>query len=719
MILNPGKIIAARYEIVDKIGSGGMANVYRAKDHKLDRFVTFKVMKEEFINDDEFLTRFGIEARAAGGLSHQNIVGIYDVGQEDNINYIVMEYINGITLKELINKRAPFTNDEMLGVATQIAAGLSHAHEHGIIHRDIKPQNILVTPSGGIKVTDFGIARAVSADTVTTTGNTMGSVHYFSPEQARGGFVDYKSDIYCLGIVMYEMITGHLPFDGDTPVAIALKQISDPLPDIREQNPSASNAVISIIHKSTEKLSKNRYQNTDELAIDLKRAITASNLEQAKRPYTERGGQAESVSKQQGADGTRASGSGLAEMGVPRFLNTDDATISLDPEEIRQIKAERKGYSDSLGDIAEIDLGSQPRGKQRKLGTKKQKQPEHGLDKRVERKVKVAAVATSAIIIALLTGIGVNLLPAILPDAQEPIEVPNFVGLNQEQAEAWAQDLRIRLQLIGEQFSEEHPEGIIIEQSVGGAGVLYHGGVINVVISRGDERIPVPSLITMDIDAAYDMLSQTEFSVSPPEFLHNEDMAMNIVIDQEPPPGALAHPGASIQLVVSSGPYQQTAVVPNVVGVSEERAISDIQAVRLVVSITSRVANPDVPAGIVISQSIEPDEEISVYTTIGIVVSEGPPEPSPEPSPSPTPSPLPAQQIILTTQGAVPQEVDVVHIRVSRIEPGNATVIFSENIAVSGLPAPFLVPSGGEQFLVEMMDPVTEELFHEYVTSPS
>ncbi|MCL2617219.1 MAG: protein kinase, partial [Defluviitaleaceae bacterium] len=380
MTLNPGTIIAGRYEIMDRIGMGGMANVYRSKDLELDRFVTFKVMKEEFVDDEEFKTRFKIEARSAASLSNQNIVSIFDVGQEGDIYYIVMEYINGVTLKDLILRRAPFDNDEVLGVATQIAAGLKHAHENGIIHRDIKPQNILVTSTGIIKVTDFGIARAVSAATVTTTGNTMGSVHYFSPEQARGGHVDFKSDIYCLGIVMYEMITGRLPFDGDTPVAIALKQISDPLPDIKAINPKASDAVVRIIHKATEKISKNRYQTTDELSNDLKRALTNQSGDFVKRAHSSAHSAHDDSDDSDDHD--------------DEFQHSDDDTIKIDAEEIRSIQEERASAHKKLPRDIKADDRYGRGGKRIELlddedGGKSK------VDKKTERRIIIAAVLTS------------------------------------------------------------------------------------------------------------------------------------------------------------------------------------------------------------------------------------------------------------------------------------------------------------------------------------
>ncbi|WMI80424.1 protein kinase domain-containing protein [Anaerotignum sp. MB30-C6] len=274
MLLNPGTVLGDRYEIIEKIGSGGMAMVYRGKDKKLDRYVTVKVLREEFIGDDEFIDRFRSEACSAARLSHPNIVRVYDVGEDGEISYIVMEYIHGDTLKQAIRQKAPFDSRSTLNVAIQIASALAQAHKAHIVHRDIKPQNILVSTDGVVKVTDFGIARAATVSTMTTTANAAGSVHYFSPEQARGGYVDEKSDIYSLGITMFEMITGALPFQGHNSVSIALKHINEGLPDIRQYNPNCTPAIEGIIKKATMKKADERYATIEQMLSDLIRART-------------------------------------------------------------------------------------------------------------------------------------------------------------------------------------------------------------------------------------------------------------------------------------------------------------------------------------------------------------------------------------------------------------------------------------------------------------
>lgn len=270
-MIDPGIVLSKRYEILGEIGAGGMAHVYKAKDYKLRRMVALKVLKHEYYQDEAVLSKFKKEALAAGGLTHPNIVAVYDLGQEYNIDYIVMEYIDGLTLKEYIKRRDMMGSEEVLKIAIKIAEALKAAHANGIIHRDIKPQNIMVTQQGDVKVTDFGIAKAATSSTITQQGEALGSVHYFSPEQARGSFVDARSDLYSLGITMYEMVTKQLPFTGDSPVAVAMKHLHDSLPDPQKMAPQIWPGLRDIIVKLTQKRPELRYQSAEELILDMKR----------------------------------------------------------------------------------------------------------------------------------------------------------------------------------------------------------------------------------------------------------------------------------------------------------------------------------------------------------------------------------------------------------------------------------------------------------------
>ncbi|MBR4935237.1 MAG: protein kinase, partial [Anaerotignum sp.] len=362
MLLNPGTVLSGRYEILEKIGSGGMAVVYRGKDKKLDRYVTVKVLREEFIGDEEFIERFNSEACSAARLSHPNIVRAYDVGEDGDVNYIVNEYIHGDTLKKAIKEKAPFDSRSTINVAIQIASALSQAHKAHIVHRDIKPQNILVGTDGVVKVTDFGIARAATASTMTTTANAAGSVHYFSPEQARGGYVDEKSDIYSLGISMFEMITGVLPFQGNNSVSIALMHINDELPDIRQYNPKCTPSLEGIIKKATMKKADERYANIDLLLADLIRAradITGAakkvqpvqkSVEKAEEPVKEvaaaTAGAAAGVRMSRRAEAAAqlraAQERAEAEKAAQAAVETPQETKPADPKELEMIRMAKK-----------------------------------------------------------------------------------------------------------------------------------------------------------------------------------------------------------------------------------------------------------------------------------------------------------------------------------------------------------------------------------------
>ena len=276
-----GMLIADRYEILEKVGTGGMADVYKSKDHTLNRYVAVKVLKQEFSENANFVSKFRVEAQAAAGLMHPNIVNVYDVGEEKGIYYIVMELVDGITLKNYIAKRGRLGYKEAVTIALQVSMGLEAAHRNHIIHRDIKPQNIIISREGKVKVTDFGIAKAATSDTITS--NVMGSVHYTSPEQARGGFSDEKSDVYSLGVTLYEMLTGEVPFDGDSTVAIAIKHIQEVMPSPRKLNPDVPYSVDQIVLKCCEKSPDRRYQNMQELSADLKKAISDPDGDFVKR----------------------------------------------------------------------------------------------------------------------------------------------------------------------------------------------------------------------------------------------------------------------------------------------------------------------------------------------------------------------------------------------------------------------------------------------------
>ncbi|MBS4539741.1 Stk1 family PASTA domain-containing Ser/Thr kinase [Clostridium sp. D2Q-11] len=425
-----GKTLGNRYEIIEKIGGGGMALVYKARCRLLNRFVAIKVLRKEFVHDEEFIKKFNRESQAAASLSHPNIVNIYDVGEEDDTYYIVMEYINGITLKQHIRNNGKLKPLEVINISTHIAEALNHAHENHIIHRDIKPHNIMITKDGQVKVTDFGIARAVTSSTITQTSNTIGSVHYSSPEQAKGRYTDAKSDIYSLGIVMYEMITGILPFDGDSPISVALMHIQDPIKPPREIDNSIPLNIDKIIRKSTQKDKSLRYDTAEELLKDLR--LSKNNLEDD----------------------------------VILFNDFEDSPTQampiIDDESINNNKVTESS-------------------------------PKRNNKKNSKKKKRVATLAIIlAFLITAGAALGFFLLQGYLND--DEVQVPNFIGSTVEEAKLKAEELGLNISVVKEEYNSEYEKGIIIEQSKNEGRTAIEGSVIDVIISQGIEVVTIPKI---------------------------------------------------------------------------------------------------------------------------------------------------------------------------------------------------------------------------------
>lgn len=591
MNIKAGTIVNNRYRIIEKIGIGGMAVVYRARDEKLDRFVTFKVLKEEFAADAEFIKKFNIEARAAARLSHQNIVSVYDVGNEGYIHYIVMEYIDGFTLKELINKKAPFANEEALGVAIQIASALEHAHKNNIVHRDIKPQNILVTKDGTIKVTDFGIARAATSATVNV--ESMGSVHYFSPEQARGGFVDNKSDIYSLGIILFEMVTGRLPFDGDSTVSLALKHMNEPIPDIRNLNPDVSDSVLQIVLKATEKSSVQRYQDAVEMNNDLKKAltdVTGSFVNRTDSSYA------------------------------------DSPTIKITPQEIEEIKKAQANYDNYDGfddgyDGYVNDYDIDPEYIEPDNAAGKISEGDEKYYKAKERKVVIAAIVTAVAIITLITSFGAYF---INKKNNGEIKVPNFVGKTLEEAAATADGMEFYVNQSGEEYNDKYAEGLIINQDKDVGTSIKKGDYVYVVLSLGSDKFDVPDTTGIEIDEIYTKYPELKNADIKIEYVYDEDAEINTIIRQSPLSGSKISNGDKLTLYVSKGEEENTwTLVPNVTGVSEAEARKRLKDADLKIGNVVYASDDTVPAGMVIKQGIGAGEQVEKDYVVNIIVSNG------------------------------------------------------------------------------------------------
>ncbi len=565
MKLIKGTLISNRYDIQSKIGSGGMAVVYKAIDRKLDRVVTLKIMREEHIEDEEFIERFNVEARAAARLNHPNIVKVYDVGRFQNIYYIVMEYIDGVTLKDLIISRGLFTNEEILGVAIQITSAIGHAHEHDIVHRDVKPQNILVTMDGEVKVTDFGIATVINAQTEELSENTIGSVHYFSPEQARGSNIDEKSDIYSIGITMFEMACGKPPFDDDTVVSIALKHINEPIPEITSFNPNVSKEVEEIIIKATQKARLNRFSSAEEMNNMLKRSLTHESGEKFTNSYD--------------------------------FSKTN--TLHLSEEDVKKIKEEALNAFYSEGDtIFEYNDSS--------------------YDEKQDKVFKLAII-TSVVILII---IALFFVKHFSEQMREVIEVPSFEGMTYDDALDEAYGLGFDIEIVKEEYSEEFEQGTIIQQDYEKGDTIYKDDSVKVSISLGSDKVEVPNVVGKTSEEASEEFSKLPFDVKE-VYVYDELNPIDEIVDQFPDGGTKLSVGDEVTLYISRGEEDKMVVTPNVVGKSEGDAIASIKSRGLVLGETINSYSDTVEEGIVMSQTISPGEEVPPNTSMNIVVSLG------------------------------------------------------------------------------------------------
>ncbi|MDE6182636.1 MAG: Stk1 family PASTA domain-containing Ser/Thr kinase [Eubacteriales bacterium] len=656
MKLELNQIISNRYQIIEQIGVGGMANVYCASDIKLDRKVTFKVLKEEFI-DEEFIKKFNKEAMAAAKISHLNIANVYDVGNDGNIHYIVMEYIDGYTLKDIIKIKAPFSNEEILGISIQIANALSVAHNAGIIHRDIKPENILITKQGNAKVTDFGIARATSSNTITT--DAMGSVHYFSPEQARGGFTDFKSDIYSLGIVMYEMATGKIPFDGEGVVQLAMKHINDPLPDMRELNPNISESLEKIILKTTEKNPDNRYKSSELLIEDLKKAI-----------YDESGNF------------------------IVKEDFTDSPTVVITPEQIEMINklSSNNTRNESLGgkqkannrqtDKYEADMyEDKNKNKIIDKGKKNMGNNLKGNKKNLtERKVTIWAIITGLSIAIIIT---VFLIFWTITGKKS--EVPDFTGKTFEEAVEIAKDKEIYIRNTAEEYSDTVKEGAIISQSVDAGEDIKKGDTIDVTISLGTGKFNIDNFVGMDISEVYKKVQNIDIKLIE-EYVDHDEIEIGKVVKQSPRAGSTINIGDEVTLYISKGTEEKLVIVPNLINLTESEAKATLRSAGLSVGRISMSESNSVEEGCVISQSINYGNEVEEGKAISLVISSGPSketttaETTKEQTETTTAETTKEEQIETTTE-AVTQEITVEEITNNFEQPvtETTTVISSPN----------------------------------------
>ncbi|MBR6478321.1 MAG: Stk1 family PASTA domain-containing Ser/Thr kinase, partial [Lachnospiraceae bacterium] len=607
-----GMMIGDRYEILEKIGTGGMSDVYRAKCHKLNRFVAVKVLKQEFAENENFVAKFVIEAQAAAGLMHPNIVNVYDVGEENGIHYIVMELIEGITLKKYIEKKSRLSYKEAVSIAIQVSMGIEAAHNNHIIHRDIKPQNIIISRDGKVKVTDFGIAKAASSNTISS--NVMGSVHYTSPEQARGGYSDEKSDVYSLGITMFEMLTGRVPFNGETTVAIAIKHIQEELPFPSDYVPEIPIAVESIVMKCCQKSPDRRYQNMGELLKDLKQALQTPDDDFVVIGNPDVDGGTRSINEW---ELSQVRGKGYTE-------NFDTGKIRHRSDTSPDLYEDQEHENYGAGDYDEYNRGGM---------TKMEK---------ITAFVTVAVGVVILIIIILLskqlmnhflppkqesessTSEGENSSPIIKEETQEVVrrEMPTVVGLDEKEARSKLEDLGM---IVSANYvdSSEYASGLVISSSVEAGLMIKEGTKVTLTISAYHEGVMVPSVIEDTYEVAANRLSQLQFLVNRVD--EYSDYPEGTVIDQNPSSGTMLAKGSVILLYVSKGPEQTNTkrVVPNLIGMElSEGTVRAIEAGLSINHIAYEFSNT-FPEGAIYYQSISAGLEVAEGTTIDICVSLG------------------------------------------------------------------------------------------------
>lgn len=604
-----GMLLSDRYEVLEKIGSGGMSDVYKAKDVKLNRMVAVKVLKQEYCSDRNFVGKFWTEAQSAAGLSHSNIVSIFDVGNEDDIYYIVMELVEGITLKKYIEKKGKLEIRESIGITMQLCQGIEAAHDQKIIHRDIKPQNIMISKDGKVKVTDFGIARAASSQTISS--NAMGSVHYISPEQARGGYCDERSDIYSIGIVMYEMLTGMVPFEGESTVQVALMHIQSEMVPPRKYEPMIPVSLEKIILKCTQKKPEMRYASVAALIADLRRALMTPDEDFVK---------------------------------ITPIVSSDDPTRVMSAEEVAQIKSEARQTTGPIIDEEEEAylMGYEPEDEEPEDEDYEEEEDddeeEEDSSPRMEKVITGVSIGVAVLIVILAVWIigrafglfnggdspdpsGQVTLTTAGTEDSKTTKMPYVVGYQAADAEAILneQGLGVKYEYI---VAPEEENGIVLNQQYKEGTEVDKHTTVTLTICDNSELATVPEgLVGSSYEAAYKALNLAQLVVNKIEE-YNEDVEAGIVISVDPEEGTSLDKSSTVDVVVSLGPEIKYVKVPPVTGKAEAEARSELENAGLKVTVESKNSE-EVAAGYVISQSVASGNSVEEGSTVTIVVSLG------------------------------------------------------------------------------------------------
>ncbi len=645
-MLKPGMILCDRYEILDVVGAGGMSIVYKARDHRLNRNVAIKVLKPEFSNDKNFVTKFRIEAQASAGLTHPNIVNVYDVVDDEGIYCIVMELVEGITLKQYIEQNGRLNMETAINFSIQIASGLEAAHENHIIHRDIKPQNIIVSKNGNIKVTDFGIAKAASSNTLTS--GAMGSVHYISPEQARGGYSDERSDIYSLGITMYEMVTGRVPFEGDNNVSVALMHIQNEMIPPRQYYPDIYSSFEKIILKATQKKPERRYLTASALIADLKRVQNNPNIDIVVAPT--------SITNSPTQEWTKEDVQAIRNGSANRDLYSqsyDNPPVSQEMGEIRPIgyNSTPQANSGRINELLQEDEDEweeeyEPEPQPKRGNLKKvqdydeddeieEEEDPDDIDPGIRKAVTIAGVATAVIIAIIIIVVLGNVLgwfkfgskkddkSKITTEQVQSIAMISVTGVSEDAALKMLSDAGFTNVKTEHVEDEKTQEGYVFDQSVQEGQTIPVDQEIVLKVSAGAEEVDVPEVTNYEDAQAVTLLQEAGFEVSH-AYDYSDDVEKDKVIKTEPAGGTKAAKGSKVIVTVSNGSEKKEVEVPNLGGLTEAQARDSLTSKKLNAGNVTHENSDSVAAGMVISQNPARGTTVTEGDSVDFVISDGP-----------------------------------------------------------------------------------------------
>ncbi|HHY38644.1 MAG TPA: Stk1 family PASTA domain-containing Ser/Thr kinase [Clostridia bacterium] len=608
-----GATIGGRYQIQRQIGGGGMALVYKAYDTVLARPVALKILRPQYACDEDFVLRFKREALSAARLQHENIIRIFDVGGDGDVYFIVMELQDGPTLKDLIRNKAPFPAPVAMEIAFQICQAVAHAHKRSIIHRDIKPHNIIVSPSGQVKVTDFGIARAITGSTLTRKGTIVGSVHYFSPEQARGDTASVQSDIYSIGVVIYEMMTGRVPFEGDSPFSIAMKHISEEPTRPRALNPEIPREVESIILKALKKDETERYRTAQELLQDIAAFLERERERtkgQDKVPVPALRDTISSVAEW--VQDWRMDGGRFRDHGMSDYGESEIGSIR---------SGEFEMISDELDEERQGELTEDERGLPQGVGMDTRKAMPVGTQTRSKGKrwLTYGILALTFLVLAIV-GYAVSQWLAYLNVPTLP--VPNVVGKPLAEAEEILRDAGLGARVIGETYGNV-PSGSVISQDPAAQENVKAGRVVDLVVSKGPELEQVPDLIGKTFSEADLILKSSNLDFGNLIYEYHPTAPVDTVIDQNPKPETWTTQGTLVDLKISKGPEPKPILIRSVIGVELDKAKSMLEEAGLVVGEVTEQESSEFEKGTIMDMNPKPGEEVQPGTKVNLVVSKG------------------------------------------------------------------------------------------------